>query len=261
MAKLKALIIDDSEINQMIIQKMLDSIHVDHDVAFSGQEAIDKFSAGSYDLVFMDIQMPDMDGYETTEQLRTLEQGQNVPIIAVTANATPEDENRARTAGMDEFLIKPVYAEQVRDIIDRLIEVSGDSQKSDKVDGTTAVFDRFYAKINDDLPFLIKMSDRFESSANELLAKIRTAETNSNGPDLQRHVHTLKGIVAAFEVQKPYELVVKLEEDVKAKSEEDVKAKSNDDLSDMIARVETEINQMKVDLQAFIALQKEERET
>ncbi|MCB2202514.1 response regulator [bacterium] len=244
---LHALIIDDSEINQLLIQKVLDSVGVTHDVAFSGHEAIAKVKSTAFDMIFMDIQMPDMDGYETTYHIRASDNGQDVPIVAVTANAREEDEAQAKAAGMDAFLTKPVYPDQIIDLIHKytskkstipgMVEPPSGSQK----------FDAFFDKINRDVSFLQKMADRFDRNAQDLLGQIREAHAASTG-QLAHHVHTLKGIVAAFEVDRPYQAVLKLEEAIRAESTTDYPV--------LIDQVENEINQMRQELQEFIAIKR-----
>jgi CheY-like chemotaxis protein/predicted DNA-binding ribbon-helix-helix protein len=245
---LKALIIDDSEINQLIIQKVLDNIGIKHEVAFSGQQAIDKFKENFFDLVFMDIQMPDMDGYQTTKELRTLEGEPKVPIIAVTANANLDDEAHAREVGMNEFLTKPVYPDQILEIVNRLLIPAVDLIKQQDEPPPSDI-ESFYTKISRDLPFLIKMADRFRISTSDLIEKIKATDTNNSLLELAQHVHSLKGIVAAFEVEKPFFVVVKLEEAVRINDFKRIPGLIND--------VESEIAQMNKNLQAFIMSQDE----
>jgi CheY-like chemotaxis protein len=243
---LHALIIDDSEINQLLIQKVLDSAGVRHEVAFSGQEAIEKAQSQSFDLIFMDIQMPDMDGYETTQRIRATENGKSVPIIAVTANARAEDEAQAKAAGMDAFLTKPVYPDQILDLIDKFTSTSTIGQNKQVESSTKRKFDPFFNKINRDLAFLQKMAERFGHSTQDLLHQIRNVQDASQ-QKLAHHVHTLKGIVAAFDVDRPYQAVLELENAVKAERIADYPA--------LIIQTETEINQMHHELQEYITSQ------
>lgn len=102
----QVLIVDDNAINLLLLQKMLESLNLSVSLARNGQEAIDKASAEPYDIIFMDVQMPILDGYEATMQLRN--EGYSGPIIAVTANVYQEDIQKCYDSGMDSHLKKPI---------------------------------------------------------------------------------------------------------------------------------------------------------
>jgi CheY-like chemotaxis protein len=105
------LLVEDEPINRRVIQAMLHRLGVLIDCANNGQQALAAVAQHHYDLVLMDCQMPDIDGFETTRRLRQQEQQQNVarlPIIAMTANAQRGDRERCLAAGMDDYVAKPV---------------------------------------------------------------------------------------------------------------------------------------------------------
>ncbi len=109
--KIKLLIVEDNLINQKLLLKILKKRNYIVDVANNGMEGVSLFSPGKYDLVFMDLQMPVMDGYEAAREMRNMEYksfSPSTPIITLTANAaTPENKEKARDAGMNDFLSKP----------------------------------------------------------------------------------------------------------------------------------------------------------
>jgi CheY-like chemotaxis protein len=114
----RILLAEDIEINRMIIKELLSDTNVIIDEAADGQEALKMFSAsapGYYNLVFMDVQMPNMDGHEATRRIRALdrEDAKTIPIIAMTANAYREDIDRALAAGMNDHLAKPIDIAEV----------------------------------------------------------------------------------------------------------------------------------------------------
>lgn len=107
----RVLIVEDNEVNQMLIKAYLDSFGLAHDVAANGQEALAALQAGSFDLVLMDIMMPELDGIETTNRIRALPGPiAQVPVVALTANAMAGDRERYLAAGMDGYVSKPVGA-------------------------------------------------------------------------------------------------------------------------------------------------------
>ena len=123
----RVLLVEDSLINQDVVLSMLENLEVDADVAQHGRQALDLASRHDYDLILMDCQMPQMDGYEATRRLREKERGltgrgaksarrskAHVPIIAMTANAMKGDRERCLAAGMDDYLGKPFRLVQLR---------------------------------------------------------------------------------------------------------------------------------------------------
>jgi signal transduction histidine kinase/DNA-binding response OmpR family regulator len=117
---LRVLVAEDNPINQKVASSMLHKIGCKADIATNGREALERTRERLYDLVFMDCQMPEMDGFEATEAIRQQETGpKRVPIIAMTAHAMPSDRERCMAAGMDDYLTKPISVEQLRAVIAR----------------------------------------------------------------------------------------------------------------------------------------------
>jgi CheY-like chemotaxis protein len=121
----RILIAEDNEINQRVLAAMLGRRHVRFDMVEDGMAALEAIRRGTrYDLVLMDCQMPVMDGYESTEAIRTWEKTQGkprVPIIAITANVGKEDRARGVTSGMDGHLAKPMQLEQLTRMLDKYL--------------------------------------------------------------------------------------------------------------------------------------------
>jgi light-regulated signal transduction histidine kinase (bacteriophytochrome)/ActR/RegA family two-component response regulator len=105
----RILVVEDNKVNQTLLEVMLQKKGFQVEVAESGVEALDLYAKRRCDLILMDCQMPGLDGYETTARIRKAEgAGQHIPIVAVTANALPEDRQRCLDAGMDDYLPKPI---------------------------------------------------------------------------------------------------------------------------------------------------------
>ena len=110
---LRVLVAEDNNINQMIIEELLAGVGIDVSIAANGVEALEKLKEESFDIVLMDILMPEMDGLTATIQIRADSQYDNLPILAMTANAGVEHYNESISAGMNDHLTKPVDPEQL----------------------------------------------------------------------------------------------------------------------------------------------------
>jgi CheY-like chemotaxis protein/signal transduction histidine kinase len=109
------LLVEDNFTNQQIIILCIKDEVRKIEVAYNGKEALDKFAKAKYDLILMDVQMPIMDGFKATQKIREIEKSTNThtPIIAVTANAFPQDQKRCITSGMDDYISKPFLPEDL----------------------------------------------------------------------------------------------------------------------------------------------------
>jgi signal transduction histidine kinase/ActR/RegA family two-component response regulator len=120
--KRRVLLVEDNVINQKVACSMLERLGVNADVAMNGQEAIRKFGLENYDLIFMDCQMPGMDGFETTVAIRAQERERSLSktvIVALTANAMEGDKKRCLDSGMDDYMSKPISLPGLTQVLDR----------------------------------------------------------------------------------------------------------------------------------------------
>ena len=117
---LKVLLAEDNEANEEVAVLLLQKLGCSIDVARNGHEAVELFRSNEYDCVFMDCQMPDMDGYEATREIRRdNETSRHVPIIAMTANALREDRDKCLAAGMDDYISKPIKRAMLETALER----------------------------------------------------------------------------------------------------------------------------------------------
>ncbi|MEZ9564022.1 response regulator [Vibrio artabrorum] len=115
----KVLVVEDSRVNQQVAKMMLKKLGFEVDIADNGKIGVEKFKSNEYVMIFMDCQMPVLDGFEATKQIRALEEGssKHVPIVALTANVVQRDKHLCFDVGMDEFLSKPVNQGTLREIV------------------------------------------------------------------------------------------------------------------------------------------------
>ena len=109
----RVLVVDDEPINRIILEQMLGELQLTVDMVEDGQQAIQQARRHRYDLVFMDMQMPVLDGLQATREMRKLDGYAQTPVIAITANVLPEHRERARAAGMNDFIGKPFNPEEM----------------------------------------------------------------------------------------------------------------------------------------------------
>ena len=113
------LIVEDHRINQQVALLILKDMGFEADIADNGQDALEKLTHKEYSLIFMDVQMPVMNGFEATLAIRKEEakSGNHIPIIAMTAHVTEGSKEECLAAGMDDYVSKPVYPELLQEVL------------------------------------------------------------------------------------------------------------------------------------------------
>lgn len=195
----KLLLAEDNPINQKVILKILSSAGFNANSAINGSEALDQYTKNDYDLILMDIQMPEMDGLEVTSHIRKMKKPKkDVPIIAITAHALIGDREKCLRAGMNEYISKPIRSFELLRMIDKLLKVDSISEKQE-VENMTASNDVFL-----DIDRLNKMSLGEKSFEVELLNdyifdaqskydQMKSVFDQNNMKKLSELAHTLKG--------------------------------------------------------------------
>jgi two-component system sensor histidine kinase/response regulator len=118
---LNILLAEDNPVNQLFAVRLLEKRGYDFTVAATGREVLTAMEDHSFDLILMDVQMPDMDGYEATAEIRRSESvsGSHMPIIAMTAHAMKGDRERCLAHGMDDYISKPIQAKELFDMVEK----------------------------------------------------------------------------------------------------------------------------------------------
>jgi len=123
--QLNILLAEDNLINQKVAKRLLEKLGHRVDIAANGRETVQKWASDSYDLILMDCQMPEMDGYDATREIRSSEAGRwHIPIAALTANAMPGDREKCLAAGMDAFIAKPIKVDSFTETLKRLLDAT-----------------------------------------------------------------------------------------------------------------------------------------
>ena len=124
MNKGSILVVEDNQVNRMIVEKILDQLDYSVTAVDSGQACLDTVSLSQYQLIFMDCQMPGMDGFKTTKNLREHELNKGLkstPIVALTANTSANIRQKCLAAGMSDYMPKPVSLEKLKKVIEHWI--------------------------------------------------------------------------------------------------------------------------------------------
>jgi CheY-like chemotaxis protein len=180
--------VEDNEVNQLVAIAILRGRGYQVDVVENGLEALDAVAHKPYVAVLMDCQMPVMDGYEATAELRRRENGgEHLPIIALTAHVFDGERDRCRAAGMDDFLSKPVRADELAAVLERfigpVIDVPTLNSLRDAVGGDER---------------LGRIIEVFVSQAETHIETIAHAISLGDAGAVARTAHTLKGGAAAI---------------------------------------------------------------
>jgi len=125
------LLAEDNEFNQVVARELLDAIGVESVLARNGQEAVELAEQAAFDLILMDVQMPEMDGYQATRAIRKLPGCEAIPIVALTADGMPENRASCLRAGMNEVLLKPITAARLYEQLRRLLDDQTEAQQGE----------------------------------------------------------------------------------------------------------------------------------
>ncbi|MFG0294379.1 MAG: PAS domain S-box protein [Maioricimonas sp. JB045] len=206
--QLSILLAEDNPINQKYVVKLLTRDGYRVHVAENGREAVNACDAERFDIVLMDVQMPELDGLEATRTLR--KKGHEVPIIFLTASAMKGDREICLEAGGDDYLSKPVRLKELRQAIQRNVKdvplepVADESPQKDQVS-------RLIARFADDPEFLLELGGLFADQCAENLRVIREAVAAGDLPAVERAAHKVKGSLTVFGFESAAEAALSLE--------------------------------------------------
>jgi PAS domain S-box-containing protein len=201
--RLRVLVAEDNAVNQQVAVGMLARAGHRAVVAGNGREALALLEREAFDLVLMDVQMPELDGFLTTAAIREREKatGGHLPIVALTAHAMKGDAERCLAAGMDAYLAKPLEMRQLRGVLASLGKGRASRKAPAKVGSSVGdVLDepRLLDRVGGDRRGLAKLVRLFLADSRTLVARVRAAVATGNAKDLRAAAHALKGSVANF---------------------------------------------------------------
>jgi PAS domain S-box-containing protein len=194
---LQILVAEDNEFNVILLRQLFDLRGHSARIASNGREAVALATGGIFDLLLLDIHMPEMDGFAVAQAIREQERGsgKHLAIIAFTARTGKADRERCLAAGMDDFLSKPVQAEALWEVIDRVVaaHAPADDQSLDLLDPRTIL-----ATCGGDAAILARICQVFRASVPGQIARVRSALSEEDAPRLREAAHLLRGTLSAF---------------------------------------------------------------
>lgn len=210
---LAILLVEDNPVNSRLAQHVLEK-EGHHVVAVdNGAAALGAIESWHFDLVLMDVQMPRMDGVETTVAIRIREKvtGERIPVIALTAHAMARDRERCLEAGMDGYLIKPIRPATLLEAVERLQLAS--VERPDSVEAEKTILDRdtLMERINGDPQLLGEIAGLFLQNCGTLMASVREAMASRNAGQFAHGVHTLRGMFRSLSAIAAQEVTEELE--------------------------------------------------
>ncbi len=244
-SSLRILLAEDNAANQMVALRLLDQLGYRADVASNGLEAVEALERQLYDVVLMDVQMPELDGLEASRRICERWPAEARPrIIAMTANAMPEDRAACFAAGMDDYVAKPIRPHELGEALShaRPLEDTG----TPRAEGAGATLDASAVESLRELGgegFLAEVIDTFLGGAPALVATLRTTYEQGDTEGLRRAAHTLKSNGQTFGAGRFSELCRELE--LRARSDE------LDGGAELVDRIEREYPALETTLAAL----------
>ncbi len=223
--QLRVLLAEDNEINQRLMTGLLRKLGHDLVVASNGREAVAAFEPQSFDVIFMDVQMPEMSGLEATAAIRRIENaaGGCTPIVALTAHAMEGDRERCLEAGMDDYLSKPLDKGELINVLEALspspdLRDAGNAEPQDPEKAAAEIgadvldMDALVEWFDGDDGLLAEIAHEFLKWYPEHLSKIRVAAATGNVGALGRLSHSLQGSAGSLKASATVETARKIEE-------------------------------------------------
>jgi PAS domain S-box-containing protein len=214
---LKILVAEDTPFNQKFILRLLGRWGHQAVLVENGLQVLETLGKDTFDLIIMDVRMPEMDGYEASRKIRESEKnnGGHIPIIAITAHAVKGDRERCLEAGMDEYVSKPISSDKLFEIIEtfgvgKSPGIAGTGHEAD----TLISFDKqtLIDAFDHDWGFFKEVVDLFVSDYPRMMVDIRQAFKTGDTDALIRTAHSLKGMLSLFNAQAAAQKTLKLQE-------------------------------------------------
>ena len=254
---LNILVAEDTPFNQKFIIRLLGRWGHHAVIAENGREVLKKLQEAKYDVILMDVQMPEMDGYDATRAIRKAEEKDSkqdhIPIVAMTAHAIKGDKERCLEAGMDDYLSKPISSGKLFDIISNIganisgkleADVLNGSVEKDPFDSLDIDKKMIEDAFDNDWEFFKEVVDLFVTDYPQMIDNLKLMIDLGDSAAFSRYAHSIKGMVRLFKADNSTQLAEGLE----------MKARTGDlsGLVDQVARLSDSLDHLKNSLLALL---------
>ncbi len=219
--KVRILVAEDNPMNRKLAVTLVKKAGYQVDAVENGRKAIEALNRTSYDFILMDVQMPEMDGFEATKAIRQMEgDRKHTPIVAMTAHAMKGDRERCLKAGMDDYVSKPIEPQELFDAIEKwskstepqkAIIGQNNSEKDDLLKDTPIDLEAVLSRFNGDKEFFVEILHEFLDSAPKQLETLDEAVKKGNAKLVEKEAHSLKGAAGNLSAKRIAHLALKLE--------------------------------------------------
>lgn len=246
-SSLQILLVEDEFINQKVAMKMLTNQGHNVILASDGQQAIDAFVSEPFDIIFMDIQMPEMDGIQTTAAIRELEkqsgEGRHVPIVAMTAYAMKGDRERLMACGMDEYISKPLDSSLLIEMLVKIFDNNAavKAGEEEPKESASEYLDQLLGVCQGDVETVKAVISCFLENGTQYMRNIEQAVEQKDAMQLKLSAHRLKGAATYFGNRTVVEYAAQLES--MGKSEQLV------EINQVFKQLQTAIEELELGLQ------------
>jgi PAS domain S-box-containing protein len=210
---LRVLLAEDNPVNQTLAMRILERLGHKAQVANNGKEALERAQEEEFDVILMDVQMPEMDGLEATMAIREAEAGsrKHVPIVAMTAHAMKGDREKCLDAGMDGYLSKPIRVDELKKVMSEIGKQNlGQPREQDSFRAIGQI-ESLLDSVMGDRALLAEMAELWLADSARQESQIRTGLDSGNAIMVQRGAHALKGSVGTFQAAAAQDAANQLE--------------------------------------------------
>lgn len=239
----RILVAEDNPVNQQVAVRMLAKLGCRADVAANGREAVQMHGQQAYHLVLMDCQMPELDGYQATAQIRAMETGcRRTPIVALTSQSSPDEQEKCLAAGMDDFLSKPVQPQILEKVMARWLQSAAmpptvaEPEKHDELEEVQALFGADFAEL----------AALYQTDSPKRIGILHQAGAAGDGAQIAKVAHAFSGSCASIGATHLSALCKELELHAKEGMLTDFHRK--------LSIIEAEYNRVSAKLQAMVKI-------
>jgi len=234
---IKVLVVEDIALNQLLMKTLLDDFGFESEIAVNGMIAIEKLQAGTYDIILMDLQMPEMNGFEATEYIRK-KINSKIPIIALTADVTTVDLAKCKAVGMNDYISKPVderlLYSKIAGLIKKSIPVldlkeddSGDSKK-----GKCTDLEYLSRRTKSDPALMMQMISIYLEQTPPLIREMKKSLLDKDWPSLHAAVHKMIPSFSIMGISMEFEIMAKKVQEYAGKKIQ------TDEIPDLVLKLE-----------------------